>query len=140
VTWTPEPLESPSGEAGEDFEIRLQALATEWSAKSRDAAQLRDQSGSSTSSRAETETSQEYEMLKSIHDAYTSLATASLDRALQRGTFVVTAAGAIVTLYTVCWDCDSQQEKEASSYPLVASFPHYSSVPLLRLPPCTWRS
>ena len=42
----------------------------------------------------------EWTLFEAVHAGYITVAQSSLDRSVQRGTYVVTAAGSIVTLYT----------------------------------------
>jgi hypothetical protein len=42
----------------------------------------------------------EWTLFAAVHSGYISVAQSSLDRAIQRGTYVTTAAGAVATLYT----------------------------------------
>jgi hypothetical protein len=101
VPWQPgDPGKPPSDAEVQQFTIRLQALADEWKAGQRDAATEGDASGARQAARADADRANERALFKTIHDGYVTVATASLERALQRGTFVVTAASAIVTLYT----------------------------------------
>ncbi len=101
MPWEPEdPGTPPTAASTQDFTIRLQALADEWKAFARDEAVERDDSGTRNTARSDADRANERALFKSIHDAYISVASASLARALTRGTFVVTAASAVVTLYT----------------------------------------
>ena len=99
--WEPDdPGPPPHGAEAQNFTIRLQALADEWKAQARDRATAEDASGARSEARSEADRANERALFKSVHDAYISVAAASLQRALQRGIFVVTAASAVVTLYT----------------------------------------
>ncbi|HXA73393.1 MAG TPA: hypothetical protein VNV83_04050 [Acidimicrobiales bacterium] len=99
--WEPgDPGSPPHGSEGQNFTIPLQALADEWKAEQRDRASAEDASGARRTAQSDADRANERALFKSVHDAYISVASDSLQRALQRGTFVVTAASAVVTLYT----------------------------------------
>ena len=90
----------PHGAEVQNFTIPLQALADEWKAEQRDRATAADASGARHTAQSDADRANERALFKSVHDAYISVASDSLQRALQRGTFVVTASSAVVTLYT----------------------------------------
>lgn len=99
--WEPgDPGSPPHGAEVQNFTIPLQALADEWKAEQRDRATADDASCARYTAQSDADRANERALFKSVHDAYISVASDSLQRALQRGTFVVTAASAVVTLYT----------------------------------------
>jgi hypothetical protein len=53
-----------------------------------------------THSREDTALAAEWTLFQAVHAGYIAVAQSTLDRSMQRGTYIATAAGAVVTLYT----------------------------------------
>jgi hypothetical protein len=85
----------------EDREDTALALAnTRWDTEHKRDEDRQDTADALTHTREDAALAAEWTLFEAVHAGYIAVAQNTLDRSMQRGTYIVTAAGAVATLYT----------------------------------------
>ena len=85
----------------EDRQDTALALAnTRWDTEHKRDEDRQDTADALTHTRQDTALAAEWTLFEAVHAGYIAVAQSTLDRSIQRGTYIVTAAGAVATLYT----------------------------------------
>ena len=71
-----------------------------WDAEHKRDEDRQDTADALTHSREDAALAVEWTLFEAVHAGYIAVAQSTLDRSMQRGTYIATAAGAVVTLYT----------------------------------------